>query len=74
MGFPIDHQVSIHFGPGSPFVTQDFPVALDPVTHLGHATRPGPGGPMTLGRRAMFSHHIIAPSKRQAIKEWAAAE
>lgn len=24
-----------------------------------------------LGRRAMFSHHIIAPSKRQAIKHWA---
>ena len=32
------------------------------------------GGPVTLGRRAMFSHHIIAPSKRQAIKEWAATE
>lgn len=25
----------------------------------------------SLGRRAMFSHHIIAPGKRQAIKEWA---
>jgi len=24
-----------------------------------------------LGRRAMFSHHIIAPSKRQAIGQWA---
>ncbi|CAK9018662.1 RWD domain-containing protein 2B [Durusdinium trenchii] len=25
-----------------------------------------------LGRRAMFSHHIIAPGKRQVIKDWAA--
>ncbi|CAJ1360341.1 unnamed protein product [Effrenium voratum] len=43
------------------------PGALDLDLHA--VQRKCEGG--RLGRRAMFSHHIIAPSKRQAIKQWA---
>jgi len=42
-------------------------LALD-LQHLSRAL----SGPPRLGRRGMFSHHIIASSKRQAISQWAA--
>jgi hypothetical protein len=29
------------------------------------------GGPEVLGRRCCYSHHIIAPGKRQAVMQWA---
>lgn len=38
---------------------------------LAGTTAQMPTGPPTLGRCAMFSHHIIAAGKRQAISQWA---
>merc|ERR1712127_871325 len=43
----------------------------DLTLDLQHLSRASPG-PARLGRRGMFSHHIIASSKRQAISQWAA--